>query len=75
MNEFEAQCTLCKRTLNLGTLGVRELLKVSSKVTLSHTSVCLCHKTRVQVHPVLLNLNSASHSQATLKPSSAQLHC
>ena len=74
-NEFEAQCTLCKRTLNLGSHKIGKTPVSFQKSR--HTSVHLCHQFPVQVYPVLLDLISGppplSRRQATFKPSSAQL--
>ena len=68
-NEFEAQCTLCKRTLTLcvkvlvsHTQSEKHLLALKSlqwSHAISHTFVHLYHQFPVWVHPVLLDLNSA----------------
>ena len=49
MNEFKAQCILCKRTLSLGTLGVKVLVshtksekrQLTSKIVKSHYHILL----------------------------------
>ena len=77
-NEFEVQCTLCKRTLNLGKLGVKALVShtksekhqlASKSLQQSHTITHFC----MPLSPVP-GSSSSSSARPELGAVSAALH-